>query len=41
MFIPILFEVGLGLFQNLINVTGDIVTVAIEEEKRKKSSPAA
>ena len=39
--IPTLFEVGLGLFQNLINVTGDIVTVAIEEEKRQNSSPAA
>jgi len=31
----LLLEAVLGVFQNLINVIGDIVTVAIEEEKAK------
>ena len=37
MFIAVCFEVALGVVQNLINVGGDIVTVAVEE--RKSGSP--
>lgn len=35
----IFMELIFGSFQNIINVTGDIVTVAIEEQKQKKRAP--
>jgi hypothetical protein len=35
MFAAILFEAAFGVFQNLLNVMGDIVTVAIEEQSGK------
>ena len=38
MFIAILFEAALGIVQNLINVVGDIVTVAIEDHQLKNNS---
>ncbi len=37
MFIPIFLEAMLGIFQNLINVIGDIVTVAVEEQRIHKN----
>ncbi len=36
MFAAILFEAAFGVFQNLLNVMGDIVTVAIEEQSGKE-----
>ena len=35
MYVAIFFEAAFGIFQNLINVIGDIVTVTIEGQKRK------
>ncbi len=37
MFITIFFVAAFGILQNLINVIGDIVTVAIEEQKMKNT----
>lgn len=35
MFVAVFFEAAFGVFQNLLNVMGDIVTVAIEEQSMK------
>ena len=35
MFAPVFFEAAFGIFQNLFNVMGDIVTVAIEEHSKE------
>ena len=41
MYLPIAFEAALGVFQNLFNVAGDIVTVTIEEERIRKAAAAS
>ena len=40
-YLAIAFEAALGVFQNLFNVAGDIVTVTIEEERIRKAAAAS
>ena len=36
MYVAVFFEAAFGVFQNLLNVMGDIVTVAIEEQSGRR-----
>ena len=40
-YLAIAFEAAMGVFQNLFNVVGDIVTVTIEEEQIRKGAAAS
>lgn len=40
MYLAVFFEAAFGVFQNLVNVIGDIVTVTIEEQKKKTKEAA-